>query len=132
MVPIPKLTLDDLARFLSKVDRSSGIDSCWNWMGPKDRHGRGQFYISNNGAKGKLYIAPRIAYYLKHDSIDGTLFALHTCDNVACVNPTHLFLGTQKDNMQDMVSKGRANNHESAKTACPKGHSYDIVTKKGW
>ena len=63
------------------------------------------------------------------------LFVCHHCDNPGCVNPTHLFLGTNQDNMQDCSRKGRTRNQFSSATHCTKGHplgdAYARTDKKG-
>jgi hypothetical protein len=57
--------------------------------------------------RGRDEMAHRIAWELTHGPIPDRLLALHKCDNPACVRPDHLFLGTHKDNTQDMLAKGR-------------------------
>ena len=92
-------------RFMSKVDKT---DSCWNWTANKSKGGYGKFKLKN----GKQELAHRMSYKLyvgdipKGENIHDTCI-LHKCDNRSCVNPDHLFLGTQKDNQMDMAYKGR-------------------------
>jgi len=80
---------------------------CWNWKGAKQGSGYGELIIA-----GKKYYAHRLAYALFHGKWPGRLYVCHSCDNVSCVNPEHLFLGTQKDNLQDMAAKGRSTRGE--------------------
>lgn len=100
--PIPSLNEDDFVRFFSRVNLTYDIDACWNWEGPKDTGGYGSF--SKNG---RNYTSNRIAYFLYYKKDPAELHVLHTCDNRSCVNPKHLFLGTNYDNVLDKISKGR-------------------------
>ena len=88
-------------RFWSKVDKN-GANSCWNWTTGKDRYGYGQITINKRNLR-----SHRVSYAIRHGDIENGLHCLHECDNPACVNPDHLFLGTNQDNMDDKVSKGR-------------------------
>jgi len=85
--------------FWKKVQKTS---SCWLWIGAKDSCGYG---IHNK--KFDTTRAHRISYILKYGEFDKNLKVLHKCDNPACVNPKHLFLGTQQENIKNMVKKFR-------------------------
>lgn len=92
-------------RFWPKVDQSGGGEACWLWTAGKIPTGYGRFCIN-----GRYVYAHRVAWELTHGQIEGGLFVLHDCptgDNPSCVNPAHLFLGTQSDNMKDCYQKGR-------------------------
>lgn len=95
-------------RFWSKVDIGRK-NRCWKWQGATDGHNVGAFGWGR-GSK-RLIKAPRAAWILTHGSIPKDRpFILHKCDNPICVNPNHLFPGTQTDNMQDCSRKGRVRN----------------------
>lgn len=73
---------------------------CWPWKTGKSK-GYGEFKVG-----GKSYLAHRASLYLMGYDVDGQ-FVCHTCDNPACCNPAHLFLGTTQDNTKDRNAKGR-------------------------
>jgi hypothetical protein len=101
MNSIPQKTID---LFWGKVDKESSkifYNGTRCWMFPsRQRYGLVWFvdgYLRAN----------RAAWIISHGEIPRGLFVLHHCDNSRCVNPDHLFLGTQKDNVSDMIAKGR-------------------------
>lgn len=95
-----------IARFWAKVQVRSA-DECWDWIAAKNSSGYGSL-----GVEKKTYAAHRISYQLANGDIPDGLQVLHRCDRPCCVNPDHLWLGTQADNMEDMTKKQR---HGSAK-----------------
>ena len=92
----------DIARFWSKVDRC-GPDDCWEWKAGKHRQGYGLLPYRRTH-----YHSHRVSWFLTFGAIPAGMFVCHHCDNPPCVNPSHLFLGTAKDNAQDMIKKGRS------------------------
>jgi len=94
--PAPR-TFDDL------IDRSTGANGCWMWLGNRDDGGYGRF-----GRNGKVERAHRIALEDKLGRpIRKGFGALHRCDNSSCVNPAHLYEGTPADNLRDVFERGR-------------------------
>lgn len=86
------------ARFFEKVNKTG---YCWNWIGSTD--GRyGQIFYNGKSRK-----AHRVSYELTYGEIPTGMNVCHRCDNPRCVNPEHLFLGSQVDNLRDCVQKGR-------------------------
>lgn len=98
------MTAEQLAsaepRFWPKVEQTDG---CWLWNGATDSSGYGHLRVSPSS----VAKAHRVSYLLAHGELpDGTL-VLHRCDNPPCVNPAHLFLGSNADNRRDCMAKGR-------------------------
>ncbi len=85
--------------FWTHTDRDA---DCWNWIGSKNDAGYGKLWFTS-----KFWLAHRFSYTIHCGEIPAGLLVCHHCDNPSCVNPEHLFLGTQKDNMIDCGSKGR-------------------------
>lgn len=88
-------------RFWSRVSVEAD-DECWEWDEGRDSYGYGTFRMS-----GQLEKAHRMSWCFLESDIPEGMGVLHSCDNPPCVNPAHLFLGTQISNIQDAINKGR-------------------------
>jgi hypothetical protein len=112
-----------LSRFWSKV-KLGEPDECWEWTAGHDGRGYGQFW-----ANGRTRRAPQVAWEIYNlTEFPKGKGACHTCDNPPCVNPSHIWPGTQKENSHDCVRKGR---HVPATspwnrgiTHCKSGHEF--------
>ena len=89
-------------KFLDGTDVYTPIPytGCWEWLMYRDRYGIVRY-------KGELHKAHRLMYELTKGEIPEGMQVCHTCDNPSCVNPDHLWIGTQADNVRDMCDKGR-------------------------
>lgn len=94
---------EDFARWHSKGD------GCWIWHGGVCKDGYGAFNYD-----GRSYRANRMALELAGRPVPEGMMACHHCDTPACVNPSHLYVGTPSDNVQDMLRRGRHGKQRSA------------------
>ena len=94
-------------RFWAKVDKR-GDAECWPWLGGTKASGRGVFWECLGGNKGKFHAAPKVVVFLAPGTLpELNQGVLHSCDNPNCVNPAHLRYGTQKENINDAIVRGR-------------------------
>ena len=114
-----------LERFLVKIALPAKLSDCWEFTGGLDAFGYGRFWYNK-----MQFPAHKYSYQHFIGPVPEGMNICHTCDNPKCVSPKHLFAGTQKDNMQDMVKKQRHNTRPgglaSRKNTLPEG-----VTKVG-
>lgn len=114
-----------MKRFWTKVNIKN-IEDCWEWNAFKTKKfGYGAFRLN-----GRMHNAHRISWLLSRGEIPAGICVLHKCDNPPCVNPAHLFLGTQADNVKDCKAKGRTQRYNAKKSHCPKGHPYEGLNLK--
>lgn len=92
-----------LAERLFEKTEKRGDNECWPWIGLRTTAGYGAFSFHN-----KSMYAHRASYEVHNGPIPDGMVVCHRCDNPRCVNPNHLFIGSQTDNLHDMIRKGRA------------------------
>jgi hypothetical protein len=116
----------DEAKFWARAEPEPN-SGCLLWPGAHTASGYGLVPFP---VRGKLQGTHRMAYRLAKGEIPQGMFVCHRCDTKACMNPDHLFLGTQFDNMRDAVSKGIMDPGRPgrSKTACKHGHEYTAAT----
>jgi hypothetical protein len=111
-------------RFLEKVSPEPNT-GCWIWTASTRRDGYGRFRV-----EGCTVLAHRVSYELSVGPI-GDKHVLHKCDNPACVNPDHLFLGTNADNMRDRNAKGRQARQRGEANGSAKLSREDVLAIRG-
>lgn len=102
LIPI-RPSVEDIKRFYQKIRKAE--NGCWIWEAAQSKRGYG-----NASCGGRIVLAHRASWVIHNGPIPNELCVLHDCpsgDNPSCVNPAHLFLGTQQDNTADRVRKGR-------------------------
>ena len=103
---------------------------CWEWQRSRHKQGYGHFPY-----KRKVMLAHRVSWILYHGILDPNILVLHKCDNPSCVNPDHLFLGTDRDNVLDSISKNRFYRGMKKKPYSIKQSQIDEIrqlSSKGW
>lgn len=119
---ISEVTLDVFDAFCQKYSKNK--NGCWEWVGVRNKKGYGRLHVGDRGKVKKIF-AHRLSYFLAFGKYDYSLHVLHTCDNPRCVNPRHLWLGTNVDNQKDSVAKGRQ--AQKKKTHCKRGHPFSTA-----
>lgn len=111
------LTDADIAAFWALVSNSDG---CWLWSGTVGLNSYGCIQINN-----RKWLAHRLSYLLTRGDLPDDLHICHRCDNPRCVNPEHLFPGTDRDNAHDRMAKGRPQGRHSHPEAYPCGEQME-------
>ena len=118
------ITEKDIVRFWSHVT-DKNENGCRLWTGCCNKKGYGQFRIG-----GKVLYAPRVSYLIVFGEFPEWLRVLHHCDIPACVEPTHLWLGTDQDNATDKMTKGRHTSTKGRHMNCGENHPQAKLTKE--
>lgn len=108
-------------RFWDRVTPGTPTE-CWIWPGTRNNKGYGLIGKGGRGTGG--FTVHRVSWMIHRGPIPDGKWVLHRCDTPACVNPDHLFIGTHRDNMADMVAKGRHPRSNALKTECKHGHPF--------
>lgn len=110
-----EITEQHIARFWSRVELIP-FCTCWIWTGARGQSGHGQFFLRKHVS----VPAHRFAWSLANGPIPDGLLGCHHCDNPPCVRPSHIFIGTQLENIADCIRKGR--HWKVGMTHCHRGH----------
>ena len=125
---------------ITNIDREKEIllshisinsDGCWNWTGSRNSEGYGNTMIgSRRDGSRRTAKAHRVSFFIFTGISPEGYDVCHKCDNPSCINPNHLFLGTEKDNMRDMVRKGRESRLPSEKCSSTKLTKDQVIEAK--
>ncbi len=116
----------EMSKFWEKV-KVKDLDDCWEFQGAKTHNGYGKHYES-----GFNWRAHRYVWYKIHGLIPDSINVLHGCDNPACCNPMHLFLGTQADNLKDRDNKNRqAKGENNGRAKLTFNDAMSIIARRG-
>ena len=113
-----------MERLWSKIAVTPDPSQCWDWMASTFDNGYGQFKVGT-----KNWRAHRFVWTMVHGPIPDDLVVCHRCDNPLCCNPDHLFLGSNRDNSQDMVSKGRQRGNKGEHSVRGSNHPHAKLTE---
>lgn len=108
--------------YLRRRMREDSVESpsgCWEWQNSLDASGYGRI-----GLRRRLIMTHRASFFAQPNIKFSTLCVCHKCDNKRCVNADHLFLGTHKDNIHDLISKSGAWHQKLPFTHCKNGHEF--------
>ena len=105
----------------------AGSNECWLWDGAKHPKGYGRMIIPSKGGMDRPKPTHRISWELHYGPIPPKMHVLHRCDCPGCVNPAHLFLGTNADNVADRHSKGRSGDHRGMRQGSRARLNDDLV-----
>lgn len=123
------MTIKDYGKYLEDSSEKIPIAGCWIWT--KATHKFGHGIATRNDTK-KSGLAHRESYKYYVGDIPNTTQINHSCDNPSCINPSHLYLGTQKDNMLDVSSRGRWPNRSGSANITSKLSDVDVEYIKSY